>query len=55
MDGNNTLKKYYQILLQDCEMDGFSSDNVGQNYQKMLCTILKTQNLRPCTYPLSPV
>lgn len=39
MDGNNILKKYDQILqMQDCEMDGFTSDNFGQKYQK--CYIL---------------
>lgn len=34
MDGNNVLKKYDPILqMQDCEMDGFTSDNFGQKSQ----------------------
>jgi hypothetical protein len=54
MDGNNILKKYDQISqMQDCEMDGFASDNFGQKYKKMLHTILKIQTLRSSTYSLS--
>jgi hypothetical protein len=48
MDGNNTLKKYVQILqMQDCEMDGFVRANYGQKYKKTLHVVLKIQNLRP--------
>jgi hypothetical protein len=34
VDGNNILKKYQILQMQDFEVDGFASDNFGQNYQK---------------------
>lgn len=40
MDGN-ILKKYYILQMQDCEVDGFVSDNYKQKYQKKSHSVMK--------------
>lgn len=35
MDGNNILKKYDILQMQDWEMDGFVNGNNRQKYQKV--------------------